>query len=366
MAPFDAALVASALAIMAPLLLAATGELISEITGVVNLGLEGMMLTGAFTSFLAAHYSGSAALGIVAGAGGGIACGVVMALLAIEARVDQILVGIGIGLLAAGATSFLNADLFHGQSPQTASMLSNVRLPVVAGLGGIGRAMFDQNLGVYAGFIVLGVAAVVLHRTGWGISLRAVGENPASADAAGVSVRRVRWAGVLLAATLAGAAGAQLVIGQVGVFTDGMSAGRGYLALAAVLFGRWRPAGVLAACALFAFMDALQLRLQGLASVPSVVWIVAALAIFLVVAVSAWSSMRRRWPIRKALIRGTTVTIVIGLLLAAGATHMRITVPASLWLMSPFLLAIIALAVAGERRTAMPSKLAIPFIRGQD
>jgi simple sugar transport system permease protein len=365
-APFDAALVASALAIMAPILLTASGELVSEVAGVVNLGLEGMMLTGAFTSFLAAHYTGSAVLGVVAGVGGGIACGLVMALLAIEARVDQILVGIGIGLLAVGATSFLNADLFHGQSPQTVSTLPNVRIPVLADLGGIGRAIFDQNLGVYAAFVALGVATVVLYRTSWGISLRAVGENPASADAAGVSVRGVRWAGVMCAAALAGAAGAQLVIGQVGVFTNGMSAGRGYLALAAVLFGRWRPAGVLAACALFAFMDALQLRLQGLPSVPSIVWIVAAIVIFLIVVVSAWSSMRRGRSIWKALIRGATVTIIVGCLLVAAATHMRITVPASLWLMSPFLLAIVALAIAGERRTAMPSKLAIPFVRGHD
>ncbi|MFL5846909.1 MAG: ABC transporter permease [Solirubrobacteraceae bacterium] len=357
-APFDAALVASMLVIVAPLLVAATGEMVSQTAGVLNIGLEGMVLAGAFTSFAVMHSTGSMTLAFGAGLVGGLLCAVVMAALSIEARADQIVVGIGINLLVIGLTSFLNADLFSDNSGDPLDTLGTLKIPLLSDLGGIGKALFDQDVFVYGSFLLMGVTAWAINRTAWGIGLRAVGENPLAADAAGISVRAVRWAAVLMAGGCAGLAGAYLSVGQLGVFRDQMSAGRGFLALTAVLFGRWRPWGVLGACGVFAFTDALQLRLQGYHQIPEITFYLGAA---LVTGAIVWTALRSRTGLARLV---PAVLAAVGLLLL-GVLGTAVSVPTTLWLAAPFVLALLALAAAGVRRTAMPSALAIPFTRGE-
>lgn len=362
MAPFDAALLSAVLVVMTPLLIAATGELVSQTSGVINIGLEGMVLSGAFTAFVVAKSTGSLPLGFAAGVGGGLVAGVVMAVLAIEAKVDQIVVGIGIDLLAIGMTSFLNAHLYETASSTPLHTLGHLEIPVLSEAGGIGKALFDQDVFVYGSFVLLGVVAFVIYRTAWGIGLRAVGENPAAADAAGVSVRGLRWCGVLTAAGLGGLAGAYLSIGEVGIFRDQMTAGRGFLALTAVLFARWRPIGVLLACGIFAFTDALQLRLQGFDALPRSVWIV---VLVLGAAAVVYGLQRRRRSARRGATGGRPAPWLVFCAIAAVlvATNPHLAIPTNLWLAAPFILALIALATAGTERGSMPSALALPFSR---
>lgn len=357
MAPFDAALLASFLVILTPILVAATGELVSQRTGVLNIGLEGMVLSGAFGGFVGAAETGSVVAGFAVGLCFGLLVGVVMALFSIEARTDQIVVGIGINLVVIGLTSFLYAQFFseYASRPLDAT-LGTLDIPLLSDLGGVGEALFARDVFVYMSFALLGFVAWALTRTTWGIGIRAAGESPVAADAAGVSVRAVRWTGTLTAAGLAGLAGAYLSVGELGVFRDEMTAGRGFLALTAVLFGRWHPMGVLGACGLFAFADALQLRLQGYGVVPDSVWFVAAI---MVVGGLGYSVIKKRsWELSSWLLLGSGIAFAV-----LGAVGVHIDLPTYFWLGSPFVLALAALAAAGRRRTAMPAKLAVPFTR---
>jgi simple sugar transport system permease protein len=358
MAPFDASLLGSIVVIATPLLIIAMGELVSERAGILNVGLEGMVLTGAFAAFFTYQRTGSLALGLLGGSFAGLLMGVVMAVLAIEARADQIVSGIAINLLAVGLTSFLNDEVYDGAYGGSLPRLPDVGIPGLSDLGGIGHALFDQDLVVYGTVVLVLFVSWAILRTPWGIALRAVGENPAAADAAGVSVRGMRWVGVLVAAACSGVAGAYLSIGEVGVFRNEMTGGRGFLALAAVIFGRWSPLGAVAACLTFAFADALQLRLQGTDSIPASVWFVAAGVAIVLVVVVFWRRPSTI-PVR-SLIIGTAAAIV-GIVL--GTTDPSVSIPSSLWLAAPFVLALAALAGAGHRRTAMPSALSIPYDR---
>ena len=303
------------------------------------------------------------ALGFAGGIAGALLFGAAMAVLSINARADQIVVGVGINLLAVGATSFLNEELYSGGTNTTVPTLGNLKIPLLSDLGGVGKALFDQDVVVYFAFILLAAVAWLLNRTTWGIAARSVGENPGAADAAGVRVAATRWAAVLFAAGCAGLAGAYLSIAEVGVFRNEMTAGRGFLALAAVMFGRWRPAGVLAACGIFAFTDALQLRLQGLGSVPDSVWYVAAalIGLFLLYRFSA-GGLRRE---RRRIWQAGTALLVVGALVVLGASAAHVSVPTPLWLAAPYVLALAALAGAGEGRTTMPSALGTAFRRGE-
>jgi general nucleoside transport system permease protein len=363
-APFDAAFLSAALVISAPLLVAACGELVGERAGIINVGLEGMMLTGAFTAYLVAQKTGSLPLGFAGGLGGALCLAVVMAVLSIEARADQIVAGIGINLVAVGITSFLDDRIYEGSAEKPLHTLAGIAIPGLSSLGGVGKALFDQDIFVYLSFVLLIVVAVAIQRTPWGIALRAVGESPAAADAAGVSVRGVRWAATLFAGSCAGLAGAYLSIGELGVFHEGMTAGRGFIALAAVIFGRWRAVGVLGACLIFGGADALQLRLQALPEVPQAVWWVG-LAIFLgcYLVIRFQNPVRTLGPRELAGIAAAAVVVVGLAVLAIADSH--VSLPSSFWLGAPFVLALLALTGAGHRRTAMPSSLAIPYSREQ-
>ena len=275
MGVFDAFWLATTLRLSTPLILASSGELLAERTGVLNIGLEGFMLAGAFFGFLGTYLSGSFLVGVVFAIVAGVIFAAAMAFLSIRLNADQIVVGIGINILALGLTSFVFREVFSG--PQVLlERPAPWRWPLLSDIPGVGEALFAQPGWVYVAGVVVLAVWFVLQRTTWGLSMRATGELPEAADTAGSSVFRNRWIATLVAGGLAGAGGSFLSI-ELGVFIEGMTNGRGYLALAAVIFGRWRAPGVLLACLLFGGADAMQLRLQAEATVPVEVWLVLAL-----------------------------------------------------------------------------------------
>jgi general nucleoside transport system permease protein len=244
-----------------PIAVAAVGECVAERSGVLNLGLEGMMLSGAFTSFLATYHTGSPVVGVLAGVGVGVLLGAVMAFLSVTLKTEQIINGIAIVLFAQGITAFLFDDLFKGSQRPTIDRLPDIKIPV---LGSIDRvdSIVNQNWLFWISLaIALGVW-LLLERTRFGLTVRAVGESPHAADSVAVDVARIRWFALLVCGAMAGLGGAVLVVGQLNLFDTNVTAGRGWIAIALVIFGRWRPPIILAGAFLFGFTDALQFRVQ--------------------------------------------------------------------------------------------------------
>ena len=342
-----------------PVLFAAIGELISERAGVLNVGLEGMMVSGAFVAYLAVWKLHSLPLGVILGMCGGMVFGVVMALLAIEARADQVVAGVGVNLMAIGVTSYLFQQIFGGGAQVVVKRVGDLRIPLLADIPTVGPALFDHDPFVYLAFLLVPACWFLLYRTKWGLAIRACGEMPAAADTAGISVRRVRWAAVLACSALAGLGGAYLTIVSVGIFTADIPAGRGYLALIAVIFGRWRPFGVLAACLIIGGADALRIRLTLLDQIPRIFWVVIAFAaiVFLV----RLALIHRNRP-EKRTNTFVLVLAVVGLALAVITPH--ISLPAQFWRTLPYLIGLLAL-VAAVTRARMPSRLAYPYHRGE-
>jgi general nucleoside transport system permease protein len=362
---FDVAFLVAAVTIAAPILLAATGELVSERAGVLNVGLEGVMLAGAFGGYLAMRETHSVTAGFLGGIIAGLLFGTLMAILSIEAKVDQIVAGIALTLLGYGLTAFLNERMFT--VPETLRPLSRLAIPLLSRIPVVGPALFDQNAFVYATVLLVVLAGLALGRTTWGINLIAVGESPISADAAGVSVRGARWTAVLFSGACAGAAGAYLSIGDVGVFREGMTGGRGYLAIAAVLFGGWRMGRLGVAVAIFAFADATQLRLQAVGTIPREVWVAVAVLVLLAVLLGRMRFDARRPQLSSRRLTGVEVLGIAAVVasVALAVTAPAITVPVPLWLALPYVLALIALGAEGNRRSKGPTALAIPYRRSE-
>ena len=359
-APYDTAWLTAAIVLTTPILLAAVGELISERAGVLNVGLEGYMLSGAFFSYLVAWKSGNLAIAVAAGIGGGLLFAVVMGILTIEARADQIVAGVGINLAAIGLTSYLFDEIFGNRAQMVVPTIGALQIPLLGSIPDFGRALFKHDWTVYLAFLSIAVAWYVLYRTRWGLAIRGAGELPAAVDTAGISVKRVRWLGVLTAGAFAGLGGANLAIVQVGIFHQEMTAGRGFLALVAVIFGRWRPLGVLAACFALGAADALQLRLADENQVPGAVWSVTA-GIAAVIIVYQLTRRRAGRP------RSSAVPALGVFALACAALAFivpQIDVPDQLWRSVPYLLALVVLAGA-VTRAHMPSKLTLPYTRGE-
>jgi simple sugar transport system permease protein len=352
---FDASLLAATVTIAAPLVLGATGELVSERAGVFNVGMEGMILMGAFFGFLAENKTGDVIAGVAAGAAGGVTVGVLMAFIAVELKANQIVTGVGLILFATGLTAYLFETLF-AITPEAMNPMSPVAIPGLADLGGAGRALFDQEPLVYVAFIMVPIVSVLLYRTRWGVSIRAVGEAPRAADTAGVSIRKVQWACTLFAGGMGGLAGALLSVGDVGTFTEGMSGGRGFLVLAAVLFGRWQPRWVVASCLLFAGSDALQLRLQGLPAVPREVWVAMAAVSFAFAAYAIW---------KKSGATRLAVGIALGMVgTILSVANPQVQIASQLWLSLPYLLALAVLA-GSVGHTRIPTHLGIAYRRSE-
>jgi ABC-type uncharacterized transport system permease subunit len=245
-----------------PYLFAAAGGVVTERAGLIGLTLEGYMLGGAFAAAVASYYGQSAWLGVLAGIGGGVLLAVLYGVSAIRFRADQVVVGIAINLLAIGVTRFF-LRLAFGSSSNS---------PRVLGFGGeqsgSGFAALATNPMVWLGLLAIPLVAWVLYRAPFGLRVRAVGEHPAAAVSVGIRVTRVRYSAVAISGMLAGLGGVYLALDQH-QFTDQMTAGRGFIALAATIFGRWDPLRVGLACLLFAAAEALQIQLQGAQLVPS-------------------------------------------------------------------------------------------------
>jgi ABC-type uncharacterized transport system permease subunit len=255
-------LVAAMLRYATPLLLAALGGIISERSGVINIGLEGMMLTGAFFGIWAADVLHSWVLGcLVAMAAGGLLA-LVHAVFSIHLHANQVVSGTAINFLALGITGyFFIAHYGSNGTPSHISQVPNVKLPLIQHVGFLGGAIGDANLLTWVGLLLVPALTVLLFRTRWGLRLRAVGEKPRAADTVGLPVRRIRYIAVVASGILAALGGAYLSVAFVGSFNENMTEGRGFIALAAVIFGNWRPSGALAATLLFGFASALADRL---------------------------------------------------------------------------------------------------------
>jgi general nucleoside transport system permease protein len=256
------ALLAATLRFATPLVFGAIGGLFSERAGVANIGLEGMMLAGAFFAILAADKTGSwvAGLGAAMLAGGALA--LLLAVFSIHLQADQIVTGTAINFLALGLTGYLYIDIYGTQGvPSGVARIPDVTFPWHEDVYFLGPVLGDLNLLVWLSFLAVAGAYFVLFKTTFGLRLRAVGEHPRAADAVGVSVYGVRYACVTVSGVLAALGGAYLSIGFVGQFAENMTRGRGFIALAALIFGNWRPLGAFAAALLFGFSAALAQRL---------------------------------------------------------------------------------------------------------
>jgi general nucleoside transport system permease protein len=257
---FTFALLFSALRLSTPLIFAALGGLFSERSGVINIALEGLMLMGAFTAAVATYELHNPFLGLLCGVVAGGALAFVYAVACIKFEADQVVAGMGINILMAGLPALISGSIYDstGSTPQ---LDKSIQLPDI----------FANRLNV-ATLIVLILVPIcwyVLYRTPFGLRLRAVGENPAAADAAGVNVLGLRYTAVIISGVLAAAGGAYLSIGQSSLFTRNMTAGRGFIALAALILAKWRPVPVLLACLFFGFMEALTNQIQGVIKLPS-------------------------------------------------------------------------------------------------
>ncbi|OUL33534.1 branched-chain amino acid ABC transporter permease [Nostoc sp. T09] len=252
-----------------PLGFAALGGLYSERSGVLNIALEGMLLTGAFSSAAATFYTGNPWLGVLAALIAGGLVGLLHAFLCVTLQVDQLVSGLAINLVAAGLTSFLARLIFSGSSTQQLPGIGAIIIPIFANIPLLGPLLFQQDILVYLLLILVVFTTYILFKTSFGLTLRAVGESPKAADTAGISVQIVRYIAVVISGCLASLGGAYLTLVQVRFFAEGMSAGKGFIAIAALIFGRWHPIGGALACLLFGATEALQLRIQALgANIP--------------------------------------------------------------------------------------------------
>jgi ABC-type uncharacterized transport system permease subunit len=264
----DAALIIDFLSatvrIATPILMAAMGGILTERAGTFAVGLEGMMLSGAFSGVVGAYLSGSIVMGLVAACVGGLVFGVIIAIATTRFDTEHMVTGLAANLLALGFTSFaLRTVIGRGQAPVIHTpLLESIPIPFLSDIPVLGALLFRQPPLTYLAFAAVVAIALFLRRTRGGLLLTASGENPLAVFAAGTDPIRVRFTALLAGGVFAGLAGAVLSLQQVGTFTDGMTGGRGYMALAAVIVGRWLPLGTLAGCIMFGATEALQLRVQ--------------------------------------------------------------------------------------------------------
>lgn len=247
----------------APIMLAALGGIYNERAGVLNIGMEGMMIGGALTGFIVTYYTGSVVLGIFAALLVGVLLGLVLGFFTISLSGDQVVVGIAFNLLMLGITSFVYRAFFAvgTQQPQVES-LQAVPIPILESIPILGPLLFRQTALVYVAYILVIVSFVAIFRTMWGLKLITVGESPEAAETLGIHVRRTRYSSLVICGMLCALGGAFLSIGASSIYVDNMTAGRGYIALAILVLGRRHPFGIFGAALLFGFADALQLRAQ--------------------------------------------------------------------------------------------------------
>ena len=247
-----------------PILLPATGEIFAERSGILNINLEGQMLTGAFVSFIVGFYTKSLLLALLAGAGAGILMALLMAVCCIRWHGNHVVVGITLNMFALGCTSFWYRVVFGvTTSPPKADVSSGtLAIPGLSKIPAVGEILFDQNFLFYVSVVIVAVAFFVLKRTQFGLQIRASGEYAQAAETMGVHVNRMRYISMIICGALAGMGGSFLSLISLNRFVDNITASRGFIALAIVIFGKWDPWRVFLASLLFGTTDALQLRLQ--------------------------------------------------------------------------------------------------------
>jgi simple sugar transport system permease protein len=247
-----------------PIALAALSGIYSERSGVVNIGIEGMMLVGSFTSVVFASVSGNMLIGVIGGILAGVLLAALHAVLSIKYRVNQIVSGAGIIILALGLTSYLQRSILnifpHLNAPGPA--IAAFPIPGLWQIPVLGPVVFNLSPIIYTLFALLIITQILMNRTRWGLRVRSVGEHPKAADTLGINVFRVRYISVLLSGAIAGLAGTYMSIGAAGRFNEGMSAGKGFLGLAAMIFGNWNPFGAFAGSLIFGFFDSWQEKLS--------------------------------------------------------------------------------------------------------
>jgi simple sugar transport system permease protein len=266
---FTTGVLVSAVSLLVPLLLAALGELVAERAGVINIGLEGMMVAGGYAGFTVMLHTGNAWLAGLAGVGGGMAVAGVMAAVAVYGRANQIVTGFALFLMVPGIVDFLYGQESAGLAtvPSTPH-LDPLAIPLLHDLPLVGEALFEQN-GFW--YVLVGLAVIVafmVKRTRFGLELAACGHDPEAAETRGVHVLRVRALATLWAGALAGLGGAALTVGALGAYSQGVMAGRGFIAIAIVILGRWRVGWVIPAAVVVALSDALRLRVGESVDVP--------------------------------------------------------------------------------------------------
>ena len=267
------ALTAGMLRFATPLIFAAMGGILSERSGVINIGLEGMMLMGAFFGIYGSDLTGSWVGGLVIGAAAGALLGLVHATVSIQLRADQVVSGTGINILSLGVTGYVFIYHYGNQgTPPGVSRVPDVTLPGVEDISFIGGAIGHANLLTWAALILVPLLTLFLFRTRGGLRLRSVGEKPRAADTVGLPVIRTRYLAVTASGALAAIGGAYLSIALLGSFNENMTAGRGFIALAAVIFGGWRPWGALGGALLFGFSTALAQRLPAFSESTAVLF----------------------------------------------------------------------------------------------
>ena len=295
-------MLAASVRLSMPIAVAAAGECIAERSGTLNLGLEGMMLTGALGAFIAADKADNETVGVLAGIIAGTLVAVLIGYFVLRLAVDQVVVGVATVILAGGATTYVYTQIYgsSGTLPQLNS-LGSWSIPGLSAIPGIGPVLFEQTWPTYLGALVPFVLWALLFRSRLGLEVLACGENPGAAQANGIDVIRTRWWALLITGALAGLAGAMLVI-DVNIFRPGLTAGRGWIAIGLVIVARWNPIGALVASGLFGFTTALQLRIQaasgGISSdVPFEIFqALPYLATFVVVVIATLSARRDSQP----------------------------------------------------------------------
>ena len=268
------ALLTASVRMATPLTLAALGETFSEKSGTLNIGLEGIMLSGAFFSFITAFYSGSILLGVLGGCLGGVFISMIHGYMSVRLKVDQTITGLALNFLALGLTSFFFLIAFGKTTdlPQC-PVVPQIAIPLLQDLPIIGPAFFNQDPFVYAMYVLVALSYVVLQKTEWGVNISAIGEHPKAADAAGISVFGVRYFTSLLNGIFGGLAGCYLTLALLGFFQENVTSGKGYIALVVVILGRRHPVGVLGAAIIVGAAEALQFRLQTMGTgIPSQVF----------------------------------------------------------------------------------------------
>ncbi len=268
---FIVGLLAAAMRLAAPILLAALGELFTERAGILNLGLEGTMLMGALAGFVGAYVFNSLWIGLLLGALAGMLMGLLMAVMSVTARTNQVVAGLGITILGGGLSTLLFRMFFGLRStPPRIDTFPVQPIPLLSKIPLLGEVFFNHNLMVYLALVLTGISWLVLYRTRFGLAIRAVGERPDAVDTRGLSITRLRYTALLIGGALAGLGGAYLPLANLGIFWTQMTAGRGFIAIAVVVFGRWDPLRILVGSLLFGGASALQLGLQTLkAPIPS-------------------------------------------------------------------------------------------------